>query len=135
MGLMAGLLTGSIVYYINYKYGYMIAFMAFLKQFTYNFFMGGFNSGVCEKLAKSIKITWLSLTLASIIPAGIAFTGIYAVHHYLHTPNPLASTLWQGYGNFFIFFISGLAFHKELEVKYKWIRFLISSKKRIERGF
>jgi|SaaInlLV_10m_DNA_2_1039722.scaffolds.fasta_scaffold31851_1 hypothetical protein len=135
MGLMAGLLTGSIVYYINFKYGYMIAFMAFVKQFTYNFFMGGFNAGLCEKLGKSIKTTWISLTLASIIPAFIAFAGIYSVHYYLGTPKPLASTLWQGIGNLFIFFISGLAFHNQLEVKHKWIRLLISSKRRIEEGF
>ncbi|MBC8343145.1 MAG: hypothetical protein H8E61_04110 [Bacteroidetes bacterium] len=132
---MAGILSGSVVYFINYKYGYMIALFAFLKQFAYNFFMGGFNAGICEKLAKSIKPVWLALVLASIIPAGISFAAIYSIHHYLQTPNPIASTWWQAYGNFFVFFVTGLAFHKELEVKYKWIRILISSKKRIERGF
>jgi hypothetical protein len=135
MGLMAGLLTGSVVYYINFKYGYWIAFLAFVKQFAYNFFMGGFNSALCERIAKTIKHSWTSLSLASLIPAFISFVGIYAVHRYLGTPKPLASTLWQGIGNIFIFFITGLAFHNELEVKHKWIRLLISSKKRIEKGF
>lgn len=135
MGIIAGLCTGSIVYYINLKHGYYIAFTAFLKQFAYNFFMAGFNSSLCERLAKSISNSWQAIIFASVVPASIAFGGIYSVHYFLNTPNPLASTLWQGYANLIIFFTTGLAFHQELEKKYKWVRLLITSKKRIEEGF
>jgi len=134
MGIIAGLVTGSVVYYINYKHGYMVALSAFSKQFMYNFFMAGFNVSLCERLAKSIKNRWAAIILASIVPTVIGFTGIFSVHYFLHTPNPLANTLWQAYGNFIIFFITGLAYHKDLERKYKWVRILISSKRRLEMG-
>lgn len=132
MGIIAGLVTGSVVYYINYKHGYMVAFSAFSKQFMYNFLMAGFNVSLCERLAKSIKTRWLAIILASIIPTTIAFAGIFSVHYFLNTPDPLGNTLWQAYCNLFVFFITGLAYHKELERKYKWIRILISSKRRLE---
>ncbi len=132
--MIAGLVTGSIVFYINLKHGYPVALSAFSKQFVYNFLMAGFNAGICERLAKNIKNSWGAVFLATIIPTSIAFAGIFSVHYFLKTPNPLDSTLWQAYGNLVIFFITGLAFHNELETKYKWVRFLISSKRRIEMG-
>jgi hypothetical protein len=134
-GIMVGLVTGSIVYYINYKHGPMVALSAFTKQFFYNLLMAGFNSSLCERLAKSIKNRWLAIFLASLVPTTIAFIGVFSVHYFLNTPDPLANTLWQAYCNIILFFITGLAYHKELERKYKWVRILISSKRRLEMGF
>lgn len=96
--------------------------------------LSGFNTGLCEKLAKGIKNSWIALILATIIPTTIAFAGVYSVHYFLHTPDPLGNTLWQAVLNTFMFFITGLAYHKELERKYKVVRLLISSKMRIEMG-
>lgn len=135
MGIMAGFVTGSIVYFINMKHGNMIAFHAFIKQFCYNFLMAGINTSLCERIAKVIKNSWVAIFFATIVPASIAFAGIYSVHYYLNTPHPLASTLWQAYANLIIFFVTGLAYHQELEKKYKWVRLLISSKNRVEKGF
>ena len=132
MGLLGGIGAGMIVYFINYKYGFLIATHAFVKQFFFTLCMGGITTGMCEKIAKTVRIQWLSIALATLIPTGIAFAGVYSVHFYLNTPKPLASTLWQAYGNFFGFLIVGMAYHRNLEVKYKWLRMLISSKRRVE---
>ena len=135
MGVIAGFVTGSIVYYINYKHGHMVALSAFTKQFAYNFCMAGVNVGLCERLAKEIKRTWMAILLATIVPTAVAFVGVYSVHYFLHTPNPFANTIWQAGINTIIFFVTGLAYHKELERKYKWVRFVISSKRRIEMRY
>lgn len=135
MGVIAGLVTGSIVYYINFHHGHMVALSAFAKQFAYNFCMAGVNAGLCERLAKEIKRTWRAILLATIVPTVVAFAGVYSVHYFLNTPNPFANTIWQAGLNTIIFFVTGLAYRKELERKYKWVRLLISSKRRIEMGY
>jgi len=91
VGIISGILAGSIIYYTNYQYGYIVALGAFI--------------------------------------------GVFSVHYFLNTPNPLANTLWQACLNLIIFFATSLAYHKELERKNKWVRLIISSKKRVDREF
>lgn len=129
MGALAGVLTGSIVFIINVKYTYTIAFFAFGKQFFYNFFMAGYNTKICEKLANNISDDIVAKILWTLVPTSISFAGIYSVHYFLNTPKPLASTLWQAFSNLLIFFLTGLIYRGELEKKYKWLSIFLASNK------
>jgi len=93
MGSIAGLLCGSVVFYINEEYGIWASSAAFVKQFSYNLFIGGYNIKLCEKLAISDKK--LSIAYATIIPPVSAFLMTYAIHKIGSTPEAFNSSIWQ----------------------------------------
>lgn len=105
MGILAGIVTGSLVFIINYDHGFLPAFHSFLKQFAFNLVMAGFNTRTCEKLAKKINHRTLNLTLSTIIPTLQAYIVLFAVHYFGGTPKPGASTWWQVVGNLIIFLL------------------------------
>jgi len=94
-GSIAGLIAGSIVYYINRDHGALEAFRGAAKQFTYNLFVGGFNVKICEKLAKNIAGKARAITIATIVPTALAFGITYGVHRLGGTPEALDSSTWQ----------------------------------------
>lgn len=128
MGICAGLVTGSIVCYINYQHGFWAAGGAFLKQFAYNLIMAGYNSRLAEKLATGTKRRWPALLLGAFVPTAVAFAATFSVHFFLETPEPLASTLWQVFPNLIVFFLTGLIFRDKLNEKHEWLQVLLRSK-------
>lgn len=108
VGTTAGIITGSIVFFINLDHGFYPAMNSFFKQFAFNFIMGGFNTRTCEKLARNIQHKALNLTLATVLPTIQAFSVLFSVHYFGRTPKPGASTLWQFGANLIIFFCTAL---------------------------
>lgn len=108
VGTFAGLLTGTIVFFINYEFGFEPAFHSFLKQFAFNFLIGGFNTRMCEKLARNINPKFWNLLASTIVPTVQAFIILFSIHYFGATPKPGASTLWQLPANIIIFFCTAL---------------------------
>lgn len=117
MGVLSGIITGSIVFAININHGFWPAFASFWKQFVFNVFMAGYNTKTCEKLAKYITDNTLSLIGASIIPTIQAFIILYAIHYFGKTPEPMASTLWQAIINLFFFLFMALFYREVIHIK------------------
>ncbi|MFO7939805.1 MAG: hypothetical protein R6U66_08650 [Bacteroidales bacterium] len=133
MGVIAGICTGTVVCYINLKYGMYIALAAFSRQFFYNLVMAGYNTKLCERCAVLIQNRWPALFCAAFLPSFVAFSGIFSVHYFLGTPDPLESTLWQGYANLFVFFLTALVFRDDLDKRYKLLKVLLSPPRSVRR--
>jgi len=110
MGVFSGLVAGSIVFVINMGHGMGPAFASFGKQFGFNLIMAGFNTRSCEKIAKNIPSTLLSIVMACLIPTFQAFLILYGVHYFGATPKPMASTIWQVPFNLGIFLFFALIY-------------------------
>lgn len=117
MGVLSGIVTGTIVFIINISHGFWPAFGSFWKQFAFNLFMAGYNTKMCEKLSKSINNKWLAIFGATIFPTLIAFVVLYGIHYFGGTPKPMASTLWQGIANLFFFLVMSLIYANVLQIK------------------
>ncbi len=117
MGVLSGIVTGSIVFAININHGFWPAFASFFKQFAFNVFMAGYNTKSCEKLAKYINNKVLALISASVIPTLQAFAVLYAIHYFGKTPKPMASTLWQAITNLFFFLFMALVYREVIHIK------------------
>ena len=83
---------GSIVFFINWDAGITMALMASLKQAAYTFLFGGMVIKLCEHLALRFP-KYLSLLIATIIPATVAIIATYLVHQFKGTPKPFDSTI------------------------------------------
>lgn len=139
VGTIAGIVTGSIVFFINYSHGFYPALNSFLKQFAFNFLLGGFNTRMCEKLARIIIPKLWNLLAATIVPTIMAFSVLFAVHYFGKTPKPGASTLWQFGANLIIFFCTALyyrslQFNENQNSKLHRIQNFITEKKIIKIG-
>jgi len=95
VGSIAGLIAGSIVYYINRNHGVLESLEGASRQFVYNLFIGGFNTKVCEKLAKNIVGKARAIAAATVVPTAQAFLITYGVHKFGGTPEALNSSAWQ----------------------------------------
>lgn len=116
MGTIAGIVTGSVVFYINIEHGFWPAFASFLKQFFFNLLMAGYNTKSCEKLARKIKNNFIGIITPTIIPTLQSFIVLYAIHYFGGTPKPMASTLWQAFPNFGFFFFMTLIYRGKLNI-------------------
>ena len=128
LGVIAGIITGTIVGYINFHHGLYEAIGAFSRQFLFNLLMGGYTGQLCQRLALRFQNKWKALPLATLIPTLVAFIGVFSVHYYLGTPEPVDSTIWQVYANLCVFFSMGLVFHEQLQEKYKWINLVFGNR-------
>lgn len=140
VGTVAGITTGLIVFFINYSHGFYPALNSFFKQFAFNFLMGGFNTRMCEKLARSIEQKFWNLFTSTIVPTIMAFSVLFAIHYFGHTPKPGASTFWQFGANLIIFFCTALyyrslQFNENQNSKLHRIQNFITEKKAIKNGF
>lgn len=139
VGTFAGLLTGSIVFFINYSYGFYPALNSFFKQFAFNLILGGFNTRLCEKIARSIEHKTLNLFIATLLPTIMAFSVLFAIHYFGRTPKPGASTFWQFGANLIVFFCTAfyyrsLQFSENQNSKLHRIQNFIIEKKIIKIG-
>ncbi len=110
MGILSGIITGSVVFIINIDHGFWPAFASFWKQFIFNVFMAGYNTKSCERIADAINSNFIAIPVASIIPSLQAFVILFAIHYFGHTPEPLGSTLWQLFANLMFFFFLTLIY-------------------------
>ncbi len=117
MGSLSGIVTGTIVFYINYEHGFTPALYSSFRQFSFNLLMGGFNIRVCEKITQQIQNRNLSIAMASIIPSIQAFVILYLIHYLGHTPKPGASTYWQFGVNLIVFFFMAVYYRNPIKVK------------------
>lgn len=124
IGSLSGVLTGSIVFFINYEHGFYPAFNSFLKQFFFNLIMGGFNARTCEKLINNIQNKFWGYLAATFIPTTQAFLVIFALHYFGGTPKPMASTFWQIGANIIIFFFMAMFFKNRADNKLKIIKII-----------
>jgi len=115
MGSLAGVVTGSVVFFINFSHGFYPAIASFFKQFAFNMLMGGFNMRLCEKLVRVIQKRIRALLCATLIPALQAFILLYAIHYFGRTPKPIASTIWQLGLNLMIFFFLAVIYRNMIE--------------------
>ncbi len=115
MGCLSGIITGSIVFYINIEHGFTLALFSLLRQFSFNLFMGGFNIKVCEKVVHLIKPRRRAILLGTIIPSVQAFVILYSIHYFGNTPKPEASTYWQFGVNLIVFLIMSLYYRDTIE--------------------
>ncbi len=118
MGSLSGVATGTIVFFINYEHGFTPALYSFLRQFSFNLLMGGFNIRVCEKLTQLIQSKNTAIIMATIIPSVQAFIILYSVHYFGHTPKPGASSFWQFGVNMIIFFFMALFYRDAANKEY-----------------
>ena len=89
----AALFLGLVVFVINLSHGALAALPAALKQATYTFFVSGFIVRLCERLAKNPAAAWRALSLATLLPSGIAIGLTYLLHSMKGTPEPFYSTV------------------------------------------
>ncbi len=116
MGVLSGIITGTIVFFINYEHGFWPAFASFWKQFFFNLFMAGYNTRSCERLAKQNPRSSISLILATVIPTIQAFLILFAIHYFGRTPNVLESTLWQAVVNLIFFYFMALIYQHKITI-------------------
>ncbi len=95
IGLAGGSVMAIVVFIINYRATGEItgALTAAAKQGIYTFFFGGFIMRICEFFATRIKITYIAIILATLIPSFIALLLTFGVHSLRGTPRPVASTI------------------------------------------
>ena len=117
MGSLSGIVTGSIVFFINYEHGFNPALYSFFKQFSFNLLMGGFNIRVCEKITQLIQNRNTAIMMATIVPSIQAFIILYSIHYFGQTPKPGASTYWQFGVNMVVFFFMALFYRDKIESK------------------
>lgn len=117
MGSLSGIITGTIVFFINYEHGFEPALYSFFKQFFFNLLIGGFNIRVCEKITLLIQHKNTAIIFASIIPSVQAFIILYSIHYFGNTPKPEASTYWQFGANIIVFFFMALFYRDSIKIK------------------
>lgn len=122
LGMLAGIITGSIVFYINYNFGLVLALFAFVKQFLFNFFMASYNGKLVERIVYGINKSWKAIFVGGLIPTVIATSSIYLVHLVGQTPEPWHSSYWQAFFNLPIFSFTALMYVKGYDKKFKFLR-------------
>jgi hypothetical protein len=128
MGAIAGVITGTIVFFINYDYGLFHAILAFVKQFMFNFFMASYNTKLIERLVYSIKNSFFAVAAAGILPTILATSVVFAVHWLGHTPQAWESSYWQAFFNLPIFLLTGLMYQTGIERRFKLLRVIFTTK-------
>lgn len=128
MGALAGIITGSVVFYINYEFGLFNAGFAFVKQFLFNFFMASYNTKLVERLVYRIDKKWLSILVGGFVPAVIATGSVFLVHWIGQTPQAWHSTYWQGFFNLPIFTITAWMYCSGAAEKHPLLRRMFLTK-------
>lgn len=95
IGLAGGLFMAIVVFIINYRATGETtgALTAAAKQGVYTFFFGGFIMKLCEFFATRIKLKYIAITIATLIPSIIALLLTFGVHSLKGTPRPVESTI------------------------------------------
>ena len=95
IGLAGGLFMAIVVFIINYRATGETtgALTAAAKQGVYTFFFGGFIMKLCEFFATRIKLKYIAITIATLIPSIIALLLTFGVHSLRGTPRPVESTI------------------------------------------
>ena len=108
-GVIAALLMGGIVGWINFGHGLAPASTAALKQAAYTFLMGGLIVRFCKVLAGLSGPGWLVFSTATLVPSLVTIGATFAVNSLKGTPEPIASTIPVAVMSLPSF--SGLAYH------------------------
>jgi hypothetical protein len=108
-GVIAALLMGGIVGWINFSHGLVPASTAALKQGAYTFLMGGLIVRFCRALASMSGPGWLVFATATLLPSLVTIGATFFVHSLKGTPEPVASTIPVAVMSLPSF--SGLAYH------------------------
>lgn len=95
MGIAGAFVMALAVFFINfYSTNETTGSMtAALKQGLYTFLFGGILMKGCENLAIKIKIKYVALLAAVLIPSTLTLFLTYELHQLKGTPRPLESTL------------------------------------------
>ena len=95
LGALGGIVTASWVYWLNSHHGFDEAIWASVKQFIYTILVGGTLTRIAEKVCVSSLLTrFQQYALAIIIPTGITFLLLSAVHFLKGTPEPLPTIIY-----------------------------------------
>ena len=92
-GVIAALLMGGIVGWINFSHGLVPASTAALKQGAYTFLMGGLIVRFCKALAGLDGPGRLVFATATLVPSCVTIGATFLVHSLKGTPEPVASTV------------------------------------------
>jgi hypothetical protein len=93
MAWKGALFLGSVVYIINLEHGPLAALPAAIKQATYTFFVAGFITRLCERIAVSIRSKCPALATAVLLPSLIAIGLTLLLHLMKGTPEPYRSVI------------------------------------------
>lgn len=93
MGVLGGIVLGTIVFIINFDHGVTFAVIAALKQATYTFLAGGFMLRLTENIATSVDNYYMAIVAAVIVSTTVAVALTYLVHSLRGTPEPFNSTI------------------------------------------
>lgn len=115
IGLMGAIGAGSIACYSNYKHGFVPSALAFGKQAVFALCVGGYNSRVCEKMARKYKSKTLSLAVATFVPTVQTGLALYIYHKCLLTPEAFKTALNISIINLPAFLIMGYYFRRNHE--------------------
>ena len=93
MGVLGGIVLGTIVFIINFDHGVTFAVIAALKQATYTFLAGGFMLRLTENIATNVDNYYMAIVAAVIVSTTVAVALTYLVHSLRGTPEPFNSTI------------------------------------------
>ncbi len=93
MAWKGALFLGLAVWAINLPHGPLAALPAALKQATYTYFVAGFITRLCERLAVAVDNRPLGLVVAVAVSSCIAIGLTTLLHTLRGTPEPLTSVI------------------------------------------
>ena len=94
MAVLGALFLGGAVFALNYvDHGVAGASTAAAKQALYTFFVGGFVTRTCERIAVRGAQRWRAIALGTAVATAIAVGLTFALHNLRGTPEPMLSMI------------------------------------------
>ncbi len=92
-GLIACIVMGSIVAWINSGHGSQAALTSGLKQAAYTFIVSGFMAQLCRQVTTYFTNPAVALLAATSFPTALTVVMVFIVHSTRGTPEPFYSTI------------------------------------------